>query len=178
MNEYNSLIPECILSSFEYIELNEASRHDIEERIDYCLEVMEAVKAWLTCREDTLENFLDNLELDCLSIVSSGFGNTENHVSIYQFHSSWTDACSKRKLNDLISAEAINLFDEPLPSFNSKTDELIEWLKKWESTLAITIRAFITADTFDIAICSMITLDNLILSILCVTSAARLNPNI
>lgn len=173
----SALIPECFLSSPEYIELNEASKHNIEEKINYCLEVIGNLDNWLATRNDPLENILDNLELDCLSIVSSGFGATDNHVSIYQFHSSWTDECSKGKLNALVNSEIKSFLKKNIPIFDASTDKIILWLNDWSKALSFSIESFMKAGDFDLAISTMITIDSLLFIMLFVTSVARLNPN-
>jgi hypothetical protein len=176
MAKYASLIPQCITSSINFIELNEASKRNFEAKINYCLEIEETVNTWLKHPTDTLESLLDDLELDGFSILSTGFGDTENHVSAYIFHSCWSSECSKERLNQLISLEARNLLGNALPSFNAPTNEIIVWLQEWVIALDTTIHLFITAQYFDLAIASMITLDSLMLAMLCVVTTNRLNP--
>ena len=177
MKEFKISIPQCIYSSFEYNELNEPSRKHIEAKLNYCLEVTDKINSWLISPEETLESLLDNLELDCLSIISSGFGDTENYVSTYQFHSSWTVDCQKINLYELVSSEAKNLFGKNLPNYNSSAEEIINWLREWVATLNIAIKKFIDAQSFDLAMASIITINSLLFAFLFVASAGRVNPN-
>lgn len=176
--QQKSIIPQCVISSSDFSALTEAAQHDFEAKINYCLEIEKTVNTWIKHPEDTLESLLDDLELDGLSILSSGFGYPENCVSTYLFHSSWTFECQKETLNGLVSFEARNLLTKAVPSFNASTDEIVMWLQEWDVAVAKTIQAFMTAQSFDLAMTSIITLDSLVLVMLCITAASRLNPNV
>jgi hypothetical protein len=175
MTELTTLIPQCISSSFEFLELNDARRRDLEAKVNYCREVEKKLGKWLTDRTDTLESLLDDLELDGFSILSTGFGDTDNHISAYLFHSSWTFECQKETLNELISSKIKKLLGKPLPSFNASADEIVTWLQEWATALAAANKTFITAQSFELAIATMITIDSMLLAMLSVTTAARLN---
>jgi hypothetical protein len=172
------IIPQCITTNSDFIALTEASQRDFEAKINYCLEIEKTVNTWIKHPTDTLENLLDELELDGLSILSSGFGDPENCVSTYIFHSSWTFECQKEILNRLVPFEARSLLGKAVPNFNASTNEIVMWLQEWDVAIATTIQTFISAQNFDSAIASKITLDSLILAMLCVTAVSRLNPNI
>ena len=82
-------LPDALLRSDDYLDLNEKQVFNLQSRFDYIDEVVDDITQWLNGEGDseTLDDFLNLLEVDVAVNQNLNIGN--DYESNWVIHSSW-----------------------------------------------------------------------------------------
>jgi hypothetical protein len=170
-------LPSILTASDEFRALNPTQGKNFIARLRYIDEVVDSIRSFIGGRsEESMRDFLDNLELD----ASSAYGFSSNlaeHQSNYLVHSSWTFNCTAAQMAEVAGSELIrNRQIASLASANKVS--VCGWLAEVSNALTLALARFYEASTYCVAIAHLIIVDALTAELLAGLTYTRLNSQL
>jgi hypothetical protein len=178
MNRNSSAsIPSALLVSEDYRALNVEQQKNFKAKLNYCDEIAEKGIIAANSGESELQQAVDDIELDALSIMS-GFGNVDTEVSMYKIHSSWTFECKRDQMAQYVAPDTDEFLKTPAIELTASPSEVKIWMGRWGHILDSTIVNFKSASSFTEAVTHLIVIDSLVSFYLVFAARVRIGSKI
>ena len=159
-------LPDALLRSDDYLELNEKQASNLQSRFDYIYEVVDDITQWLNSESDseTLNDFLNLLEVDVAVNQNLNIGN--DYESNWVIHSSWGDGVSEKASRDKLPADVLASLDVDLPKLSADDTEINAWLENQTNALRRALETLSAANDFAETLSSILAVDILMAKLL------------
>lgn len=159
-------LPDVLLRSDDYFELNEKQAFNLQARFDYIDEIVDDITQWLNSESDseTLDDFLDILELDVNVNLSINSGNDDE--SIWLVHSSWGDGVEEMPSQDKLPTDVLMSLDDDLPKLSAGDTAVNAWLENQRNALRRALETLSDANDFAEVLSSILAVDILMAKLL------------
>lgn len=160
MNDVASNLPAALTKSDGFRDVSEHDRLRLIQRLDYIREIYEKIEMWFQTRDESLEGFLEDIELDLTACVNLRF-DAKSTISIWLLHNSFRPETNPRELREVLSAQQIAFLDSMLATDVEATG-VEKWLQEFASALRETLDRFFSATAYHETIAHHIAVDALV----------------
>jgi hypothetical protein len=170
-------LPEALVSSEEFANLNEVQRFNYRARLRYIEEITLKIDEWVKGDETDFFAFLDSVELD-LYINQGAPADPASHVSEWLVHTSWLFETSVAQMSRYISPECRVQIELAQPRLDVSVEQFRLWMNDQNQALKASLEGFFKAASFHEAIANQLAIDALLLNLLSGVAKARLNKRL
>jgi len=159
-------LPDALLRSDDYLELNEKQAFNLQARFDYIDEIVDDITQWLNGVSDseTLDDFLNMLEVDVA--VNQNLNTGDNYESSWVIHSSWGDGVEEKASWDKLPTDVLTSLDDDLPKLSAGDTEVNAWLENQRNALRRALETLSDANDFAETLSSILAVDILMAKLL------------
>lgn len=172
-------LPNALTRAHEFRELSDVERQEFASRLQYIEEIPKKLAQGLGAdrNQDEIGSFIDRVELD-LMINLGAHGEGHKGISTWLVHSSWTFGTSAGAMRAALGSEVMALLARFPTGIDADVEEFFSWAASLGECLVGLLDTFYRAETFDVAMGSLLAIDLCLSQLYYGFLAQRLNPRV